>query len=418
MPDGSPNLTKAYIAWALGSLGFYYAWFHRVLPSVMVDRLMADFAVSGAILGTLSALYFYAYAALQLPVGAMVDRWGPGVPYASALILAALGSALFATTNSIELAYLGRIMIGVGCAFGWVAALKIIALFFPPARFAMLSGAGMCIGLSGGFSGQMIAGTMVDAFGWRVTMWGMAASGTVLSLAVFTLVSRRGPTTGDSAPPPTMKEIFTSFGIALRQLQVWLVAGGGAIASAPLFVFGSLWGIPYLMQFHDLSRPHAASLTAMMLIGWGLGALFSGWLSDKVGQRRQPLLIGLFIAFAALVIAIYVPDLSPTLIGALMLVNGLASGVIVLTYAMAGDLAPENVRGSTFAFANMLIILSGAVFQPLSGWLLDLNWTGIVEDGVRVYEMATYETMFLIVPASYVVGIAMIMMSRNTGKTT
>ena len=181
MPEGSPNLTKAYIAWALGSLGFYYAWFHRVLPSVMVDRLMADFAVSGAILGTLSALYFYAYAALQLPVGAMVDRWGPGVPYASALILAALGSTLFATTNSIELAYLGRIMIGIGCAFGWVAALKIIALYFPPARFAMLSGAGMCIGLSGGFSGQMIAGTMVDAFGWRVTMWGMAASGTVLS---------------------------------------------------------------------------------------------------------------------------------------------------------------------------------------------------------------------------------------------
>ena len=225
-------MTKAYIAWALGSLGFYYAWFHRVLPSVMVDRLMADFAVSGAILGTLSALYFYAYAALQLPVGAMVDRWGPGVPYASALILAALGSALFATTKSIELAYLGRIVIGIGCAFGWVAALKIIALFFPPARFAMLSGAGMCIGLSGGFSGQMIAGTMVDAFGWRVTMWGMAASGTVLSLAVFTLVGRRGPTTGDSAPPPTIKEIFTSFGIALRQLQVWLVAGGGAIASS------------------------------------------------------------------------------------------------------------------------------------------------------------------------------------------
>ena len=277
-------------------------------------------------------------------------------------------------------------MIGIGCAFGWVAALKIIALYFLPAHFAMLSGAGMCIGLSGGFSGQMIAGTMVDAFGWRVTMWGMAASGTVLSLAVFMLVGRRGPATGDSAPPPTMKEILTSFATRCDSYRYgwWLAAER---SRPPLFfVFGSLWGIPYLMQFHDLSRPYAASLTAMMLIGWGLGALFSGWLSDKVGQRRRPLLIGLFIAFAALMIAIYVPDLSPKVIGALMLVNGLASGVIVLTYAMAGDLAPENARGSTFTFANMLIILSGAVFQPLSSWLLDLNWTGILEDGARVYD--------------------------------
>ena len=414
MRNGTPKLAKAYIAWALGSLGFYYAWFHRVLPSVMVDRLMADFAVGGAVLGTLSALYFYAYAAFQLPVGAMVDRWGPGIPYACALIFAALGSALFATTDVIELAYIGRIMIGIGSAFGWVAALKIIALYFPPSRFAMLSGAGMCIGLSGGFSGQMIAGNMVDAFGWRVTMWGMATAGVALSLAVFTLLGRRAHLNGDTTPPPSMKEIFRSFHIALHQLQVWLVAGGGAIASAPLFVFGSLWGIPYLMQFHNLPRPHAASLTAMMLIGWGLGALFSGWLSDKLGKRRPLLLLGLFIAFAVLMVAIYVPGLPPTAIGVLLLINGLASGVVVLTYAIAGDLAPENARGSTFAFANMLIIMSGAIFQPFSGWLLDIHWTGNVENGARIYDLDAFKTTFLIIPITYVVGIAMIMLSRNT----
>ena len=84
----------------------------------MVDRLMADFAVGGAVLGMLSSLYFYAYAVMQLPVGAMVDRWGPGLPYAGALILATLGSSLFAVAESIQMAYAGRILIGVGSAFG------------------------------------------------------------------------------------------------------------------------------------------------------------------------------------------------------------------------------------------------------------------------------------------------------------
>ncbi len=104
---------------------------------------------------------------MQLPVGAMVDRWGPGLPYAGALILAALGSSLFAVAESIEMACAGCILIGVGSAFGWVAALKIIAERFPPDRFAMMSGAGMFIGLCGGFSGQVIAGSLVDAFGWH-----------------------------------------------------------------------------------------------------------------------------------------------------------------------------------------------------------------------------------------------------------
>ena len=90
---------------------------------------------------------------MRLPVGAMVDRWGPGLPHAGALIVATLGSYLLAIAESIKMAYAGRILIGVGSAFGWVAALKIIAERFPPGRFAMMSGAGMFIGLCGGFSG-------------------------------------------------------------------------------------------------------------------------------------------------------------------------------------------------------------------------------------------------------------------------
>ena len=90
---------------------------------------------------------------MQLPVGAMVDHWGPGLPHAGALIVATLGSSLFAIAESLQMAYAGRILVSVGAAFGWVATPKIIAERFPPDRFAMMSGAGMFIGLCGGFSG-------------------------------------------------------------------------------------------------------------------------------------------------------------------------------------------------------------------------------------------------------------------------
>lgn len=416
MSRDKTNQSFAYLVWGLGAFGFFYAWFQRVIPSVMVDHLMADFAVNGVVLGTLSSLYFYVYAAMQLPVGALIDRWGPGVPYASALILAAVGSVLFATTDTIEIAYLGRIMIGAGSAFAWVAVLKISALHFAPSRFAMLSGAGMFFGMFGGFCGQVVGGTLVDAVGWRTTMWGLAVTGMVLSIAVFALVGRQksGGTTNSNTP--TMKEILITFTSALRQPQVWLVSCGGAIAAAPVFIFGALWGVPFLMQIHGLPRPLAALLTATMLIGWGLGAFFSGWLSDRMGQRRKPLIAGIVVAMASLSAAIYLPDLSTTTIAALMLVGGLGSGVIILIFAISGDLAPDAARGSAFAFTNMLMILSGAIFQPVTGLLLDLNWNGVTENSARLYDFHAYQIAFLLIPITSIVGMLMILLSHNTEK--
>ncbi len=410
MLAGRSKMTAAYVGWSLGALGFYYAWFQRVIPSVMVDRLMADFAVGGAVLGTLSSLYFYAYAAMQLPVGAMVDRWGPGLPYAGALILAALGSSLFAVAETIEMAYAGRILIGVGSAFGWVAALKIIAERFPPGRFAMMSGAGMFIGLCGGFSGQVIAGGLVDAFGWRITMWGAAIAGLLLSAAIYVCIGRRPAMSTEDAP--SMRAILSGFAVALRNRRVWLVAGGGAIAAAPIFIFGSLWGVPFLMQVHGLERTVAASLTATALAGWGFGAFLSGWLSDRIGERRKPIICGLAIAFLALSVAIYGLKLPVLALGVLLLVAGLGSGVVVLSYAMAGDLSSAASRGSAYAFANMLMILSGAIFQPVVGWLLDLNWSGSTSNGARVYDVGAFETAFLTVPVTYIAGLVMILLSR------
>ena len=417
MSEDKKNLSFAYLVWGLGAFGFFYAWFQRVIPSVMVDHLMAEFAVSGVALGPLSSLYFYVYAAMQLPVGALIDRWGPGVPYASALILAAAGSALFATTGTIEMAYIGRILIGAGSAFAWVAVLKITALHFSPSRFAMLSGAGMFFGMFGGFSGQVLGGTLVDAVGWRMTMWGLAVTGIVLSIAVFTLVGRQKTEGTTNTGTLTMKEILITFTSALRQPQVWLVGCGGAIAAAPVFIFGALWGVPFLMQIHGLPRPLAASLTATMLIGWGLGAFFSGWLSDKMGQRRKPLIVGIVVAMASLPAAIYLPDLPTIAIAALMFIGGLGSGVIILIFAISGDLAPDTARGSTFAFANMLMILSGAIFQPVTGLLLDLNWNGVTENSARLYDLYAYQIAFLLIPITSIVGMLMILLSRNTEKT-
>ncbi|MBT5415448.1 MAG: MFS transporter, partial [Rhodospirillaceae bacterium] len=131
--------------WSLGAMAFAYAFYQRVLPSVMVEELMRDFAVSGAVLGNLAALYFYVYAGMQIPIGAALDRWGTRRLLTFALTLATAGSVLFALADSLVLAYLGRLMIGLGCAVGFVGTLHIVAAWFPHRRFAFMSGMTMLV---------------------------------------------------------------------------------------------------------------------------------------------------------------------------------------------------------------------------------------------------------------------------------
>jgi len=402
----------AHLAWALGAAGFFFAWFHRVTPSVMVDHLMADFAVGGTVLGTLSALYFWAYAGLQIPIGVFVDRWGPRRPFGAALLVAAIGAGLFAMAGGIELAYLGRLLIGGGAAFAWVALLKITATHFPQEKVAMLSGAGMFIGLCGGLGGQIAAGALVDTIGWRATMWGTAAAGTALALLVWTIM--RDPA-GDTDGHARMGDLLADLGAALVRPAVWLVSLGGAVGAAPLFIFGALWGVPYLMQVEDASRPEAATATSMMLFGWGVGAFLVGWISDRIGRRRLPLIIGMATAALLIVVVLYVPGLPLPVIGVLLFICGACSGTVVLTYIIAGELVAGRAQGGAFGFANMLIILSGAVFQPVAGWLLDRQWDGAMVGGARLYKPDVYGDAFLLLPAAFLLAMVLIWRVRETG---
>jgi len=121
---------RAWFIWALAALAFGYAFFHRVAPSVMVSELMQDFAIGGAMLGILSALYFYPYVLMQIPLGALLDNLGARTILVVSLTTASIGSILFGLSEVLWLAYAGRILIGVGCSVGFLGSLSLASRWF------------------------------------------------------------------------------------------------------------------------------------------------------------------------------------------------------------------------------------------------------------------------------------------------
>lgn len=424
-------------AWSLAAFGFFFAWVLRVSPSVMIEPLMAEFEVGGALLGTLSGLYFYTYAILQAPAGLAMDHWGPRRALALSALATAAGCALFAAAPTIEIAYLGRLLIGGGVAFAFLGSLVLASAWFPPRRFAMFSGLGMGIGLLGGIAGQAPLAMAVESAGWRDAMTALAA-GALLLAALTWLVVRDGPSPAEGSRPrnPNEEPLRPAGGAAPRAARP--AAGGGGesvlrglwnvarrpqtlyiaffagLMSAPMLAFGALWGVPFTMQAYGLSKIEAASVMAPLLFGFTAGAPAWGWFSDRIGRRKLPMLSGALIGLAAVAAAIYLPGLPLAAYSVLLFFVGFGGACMAVCYAATREHNARGGTGAALGFVNMMAVMGGAVFQPLVGWLLDLQWDGTLAAGARVYALEAYRGAFLVLPGLYVVGLVLVTRVRET----
>jgi MFS family permease len=374
---------------AVTALLFCYGFFARVTPSVIVGDLMREFSVGAAVVGNLSAFYFYAYAGMQLPTGVALDRFGARRVITVSAAVCGLGSLLFALAETLPLAYLGRVLIGAGAACAMIGALKLASIWFPPNRFALIFGLTATVGATGAVLGQGPAAALIDVTGWREVHIGGALFVFVLVGAIWMVVRDRpaGASEAASAQP----RLLHGLAVVLRNPQSWFIAITNAAMVAPLLCFGALWGVPYMMTAYGLDRPAAGLASSMMLVGHTIGPVLIGWYSDHVGRRRPLLILCASLGLASFAAVIYVPGLPLAAVYGLLLFFGAVVGASALNYASIKEGNPIAFTGVASGFVNMTTMGVSAVLQFLLGWLLDLQWEGVTEAGARVYSMAAYQ---------------------------
>ncbi len=387
---------------------FFYAWVLRVAPSVMVDELMRDFTVGAAVLGHLSAAYFYGYAGMQIPVGLLLDLFGPRRLMSIAALACAAGCVLFALSSSLAAATAGRLLIGASAAFSLVGSMAVAGQWFAANQFAILSGLSMALGMAGGVFGQAPLRLAIQSSDWRTTTLLLAAGGLALSAAAWATVRDKRRGTGGIATA------LSGLGVVLRHRQTWLIALTGLGTSAPLLGFASLWGVPFLEVVYGLSRTQAATLTSLIFVGWGLGAPFFGWLSDRIGRRKAPLLFGLVLETAALSALVYMPGLPGWIVGTLCFLIGFLGSTQIVCFALVRENHPAALSGTGIGFVNGMVTGAGALFQPLVGALLDLAWAGDMAAGIRLYDADAYRFALASLVACCLAGLVFLLALRET----
>ena len=403
-----PALRLALFGWATGAVFFFYAWIMRVAPSVMIDELMRDFAIGGAAVGNLSAFYFYGYAGMQIPVGLLMDRFGPRRLMAAAALGCGAGCVLFALAPALWVLSLGRFVTGATAAFSLVGAMTVAGQWFPPARFALLSGLAMMLGMAGGVFGQAPLRLLVDWLDWHRASLASAGGGVVLALAAFATVRDKPRATGG------LRQVMAGLVQVGRNRQTWLIAIAGLGTTGPLLGFAGLWGVPYLTLTQGLDRTAAAGVTSMVFIGRGVGAPVLGWLSDRI-RRRKPLFVaGLMLTAMAMAGLAWAPGLPLWAVSALCFLCGFGGSGQILGFAAVRELNPPAAGGAALGIVNGVVTGAGALYQPMLGWLLDLAWTGEMAGGARVYTVTAYSTAFSVLVAGAVLGIACTLLMRET----
>ncbi|MCM8621037.1 MAG: MFS transporter [Candidatus Accumulibacter sp.] len=389
---------------ALGGViaAYVLSFFQRFAPVGIAPDLILAFNTTASSLGVLAATYFYVYTVMQVPTGILVDTLGPRLILLLGGLVGGVGSLLFGLAPNLDLALLGRTLIGLGVSVTFIAMLKIIAVSFDERRFASLVGLSVLIGNLGSVLAGSPLSWLAQITGWRGVFIGLAGVSLLLGVACWYWLREPSDET-QGLPATTGKPRFDRTVVLSGLLSVlgnrdtWPVVAANFGICGSFLAFAGLWATPFLTQVHHLPRVVSANHVSLLFAAFALGSVFVGTLSDRLG-RRKPVLVASSHLYALIwLIWLSGSPLPLSLSYALFALMGLVSASFTLTWTCAKEVNPPLLSGMSTSVTNMGGFLAAAILQPLVGWVMDWGWQGgLTATGARLYTPENFQASLLL----------------------
>lgn len=408
-------LPRRWLVLAVVAAAYVLSFFQRFAPAGVAPDLAAAFKTSAASLGVLAATYFYVYTVMQIPTGVLVDTLGPRRILLLGGIVGGLGSLVFAMAPSLNVALLGRTLVGLGVSVTFIAMLKIIALYFEENRFATLVGAGLLVGNLGSVLAGAPLSALAQASGWRGVFMGVGVVSLVLGVACWLMVRDPAPAPGQGKRRFDRTVVLGALAAVVKNRATWPAALVNTGISGSFFTFGGLWAMPYLTQVHGLARAEASARLSVYFASFALGAFFIGTLSDRLGKRKPVMILTTHLYALIWLVWLANVSLPPWASYVLFSLMGLTTASFTLSWACAKEVNPPLLSGMSTSVANMGGFLAAAILQPLVGFVMDLHWQGSMTNGVRFYSPDDFRWGLALVAVSAWFGAAAAWRIRETG---
>jgi predicted MFS family arabinose efflux permease len=353
----SKGRAVAWSIWILASLFYAYQYILRVMPSIMFDDIMNQFHISSALFGQFSGLYYIGYSLMHLPIGIMLDRFGPKKVMTGSILLSVLGLMPLIFSNYWVYPIVGRVLIGMGSSAAILGVFKIVRMAFSEARFARMLSISVTIGLIGAIYGGGPLSYMCHALGYQAVIQIFALLGVVLALITYFVVP--------NVETPPQRSVLSDVRQVLTNQKVILTCFFAGLMVGPLEGFADVWSAVFLKQVYGFETTISASLPSVIFMGMCFGAPLLSLIAERIGYLQAIISSGFLMAlsFAALLMI----KLPSFVLGFSFVLIGIASAYQILAIYKASTYVKEEVAGLTTALANMIIMIFGYAFHTIIG---------------------------------------------------
>lgn len=380
-----------WLMWALGSFFYAYQYILRVLPNIMMNDILERFQIDANVFGQYSGLYYLGYAAMHIPLGILLDKYGPKWVLPACILLTVIGLLPLLYAENYIYPNIGRLMIGMGSSAAILGVFKILRMAFPEDKFTLLLGFTVTIGLVGAIYGGLPVNYFMHAVGVETVLNTIILVGVLLAIASFIVIP---PLSKSEKQHSLIADIKTVLGNPLI-IGICLFAG---MMVGPLEGFADVWGKEYLKSVYRLNDNLAASLPSLLFFGMGIGAPLLSWMATKTNAYFGFIITSAIVMGAAFVLLLtgQLPVFSLT---PLFLIVGFFCAYQIIAIYKASTYVKEELVGLTTACANMIIMSFGYIFHSLIGKIMAAQWDGQMLGNIPYYEPTVYTRALMVLPA-------------------
>lgn len=417
-PSGFKYPLQAWVVVISAGLFFFYEFLQMTMFNSISSELMNAFSIGGEKFGILSAGYFYANVLFLFPAGILLDRLSTRKLILFGLALCIVATFGMGLATNFRWALLARFLIGASSTLCFLSAVRLASRWFPTNRLALVTGVIVTMAMLGGFMAQTPLSLLVQHLGWRHALLVDASFGILFWIIIFINVSNY-PSSYKEKHAENLQTLhdlgfWTTIGQAITKLQNWLAGLYTSFLNLSVFIIGSSFGSLFLIQVHHFSPTKASFVSSMIFLGTIFGSPLIGNFSDRIGNRRLPMIVSAIISLILVLMVIYTPHISYSALLILFFAIGFFTSAQIISYPLIAESNRKCLTSTSIGLASVLIMGGGAVFEPLFGWLLNLHWDHTYVNGVAQYSASNFHFALMILPITMVASLIVALLAKET----
>ncbi len=371
MNSSASNNRKRWTIFATLALMYILVYFYRVSMAVVAGDITRELHLTPEQLGSLSGVLFYVYAAAQIPLGPMIDRLGSRLVISGCGILTTLGGILFSQADTLAVAMIARVLIGIGTASVLMATFTLFSHWFSKQEFGRVSGFMVALGNLGNLAATAPLALAVGAFGWRNSFLVAGVVQALVTLLVFSKVQDKPDKSIDHEEfeSPAKAGMMAAWGEIFGTRDFWLLGILAFFWYGNYLALQALWGGPYLMEVLRLSRQAAGGMLMFTSFGFIVGSSFIDTVARRFFRSYKKTLLAGQLALLLLMTAFlgWAEAVPQPLLAGVFFTIGLAVSSGVMIYPIIRSMFRVNIVGTALTSLNFYVLMGAAVTQQIMG---------------------------------------------------